>query len=238
MPDTSRPAPKDAAGNPARVVEFQRISGQGGPPNNLPLQLSSFVGRGREAAEVEALLSEHRLLTLTGPGGSGKSRLALRVASRVLDGYEDGAWLVELAPLSEPDLVPGTVAFVLGVTETPGTPLVDSLLAHLEPREALLVVDNCEHLVGACASLAGTLLRSCPNLRILATSREVLGLPGEAHFPVPSLSLPDPRRLSPAEGLSGYEATALFVERARTARPGFSPTDANALAVAQICHRR
>ena len=237
MPDTSRPAPKDAAGNPARVVEFQRISGQGGPPNNLPLQLSSFVGRGREAAEVEALLSEHRLLTLTGPGGSGKSRLALRVASRVLDGYEDGAWFVELAPLSDPDLVPGTVASVLGVTETPGTPLVDSLLAHLEPREALLVVDNCEHLVGACASLAGTLLRSCPNLRILATSREVLGLPGEAHFPVPSLSLPDPRRLSPAEDLSGYEATALFVERARTARPGFSPTDANALAVAQICHR-
>ena len=181
----------------------------GRSPNNLPLQLTSFVGRVRELAMVEELLADHRLLTLTGPGGSGKTRLALTAASAMAEDFQDGIRLVELAPLSDPDLVPQAVASVLGVRGTPGTPLVDSLFLHLESREILLVVDNCEHLVGACASLAETLLRRCPELRILATSREAFGVPGEALFFVPPLSLPDPRRLPAVDGLLSYEAAGL-----------------------------
>ena len=177
MSDTSQPAPKDTAGDPGSVVEFPGPREGGRPHNNLPLQLSSFIGRGREVSEVEALLADNRLLTLTGPGGSGKTRLALAVASEVLDGY-DGAWLVELAPLSDPDLVPQAVASVLGVKETPGTPLLEPLADHLRRKHLLLVVDNCEHLVEACAELADALLRRCPDLSILATSREALGVVG------------------------------------------------------------
>ena len=146
-------------------------------------------------------------------------------------------WLVKLAPLSDPDLAPQAVASVLGIRETPGAALVDSLCVHLASREALLVLDNCEHLVGACASLVETLVRSCPRLRILATSREALGVRGETLFAVPPLSLPDPRRISAMESLGGYEAARLFVERARVVRPEFEITEQNAMAVAQICYR-
>ena len=135
--------------------------------NNLPLPLTGLVGREREITEVKERLDDHRLLTLTGSGGSGKTRLALAVALEVVEGYGDGVWLVELASLSDPELVPQAVASVVGVREAPGTPLVDSLCFHLGSREVLLVLDNCEHLVGACASLAEPLLHSCPNLRIL-----------------------------------------------------------------------
>jgi non-specific serine/threonine protein kinase len=188
-------------------------------------------------AEVEGLLRDHRLVTLTGPGGSGKTRLALAGASKVAEEFEDGVWLVELAPLSDPDLVPQAVASVLGVRETPGTPLADSLCLHLESRGALLVVDNCEHLVEACADLAETLLRSCPELRILATSREMLGVPGETLFAVPPLSLPDTHHLSSGGGRSRDDASKLFVERARAVRPGFALTEVNAMPVAQVCYR-
>ena len=188
-------------------------------------------------AEIGALLSEHRLLTLTGPGGSGKTRLALRVASGAVEGYEDGVWLVELTPLTDPELVPQAVASVLGVRESPERSLMETLAAHLGSKTELLVLDNCEHLVGACASLAEALLGRCPNLSVLATSREALGAEGEALFFVPSLSLPDPRRLPAADGLPGYEAARLFAERARAVRPTFEVTEQNAMAVAQVCHR-
>ncbi|MGH3146879.1 MAG: ATP-binding protein, partial [Rubrobacter sp.] len=237
MPDSPRPARKNTGGNPESVVVYTAPSKHGLPPNNLPLQLTSFVGRERKMARGAGLLAGHRLLTLTGPGGSGKTRLALTVASGAAERFENGVWLVELASLSDPDLVPQAMASVLGVRETPGTPLVDSLRVHLENRQILLVLDNCEHLVEACADLAGTLLRSCPDLRILATSREALGVPGETVFPVPPLSLPDPRHLPAVESLSHYEAARLFVERARGVRPDFALTEQNALAAAQICYR-
>jgi non-specific serine/threonine protein kinase len=188
-------------------------------------------------AEVEKLLKKHRLLTLTGPGGSGKTRLALAVAREVLDGYEDGAWLVELAPLSDPELVPQAVASVLMVREAPGRSLLETLAEHLRSKTALLVLDNCEHLVGASASLAEALLRRCPDLSILATSREALGVEGETLFVVPPLSLPDPRHLPALDGLSDYEAVYLFAERARAVRPGFEITEENAVSVAKVCHR-
>ena len=233
---------KDAA-QPSRSIEddqtgaFPRRQELGLPPNNLPLQLTSFVGRGREMAQTRALLESNRLLTLTGPGGSGKTRLALAVASGMEEDFEDGVWLVELAALSDPDLVPKALASVLGVRVTPGTPLVDSLCAYLQSRQTLLVMDNCEHLVRACAELAETLLRSCPNLNILATSREMLGVPGETLFAVHSLSLPDPHR-SPSPGdRPSDEATELFVERARAVRPGFALGEGNAMAVAHVCYR-
>jgi predicted ATPase/DNA-binding CsgD family transcriptional regulator len=229
MTEPPQPAPKNTVGGQMAEVP--------GAPNNLPLQLTSFIGREREMAQIGELLDANRLLTLTGPGGSGKTRLALAVASEAAHSFEDGVWLVELASLSDPDLVGQAVASVLGVRETPGTPLVDSLRGYLKPRHTLLVLDNCEHLVNACAFLAETLLRSCPEVRILVTGREPLGVAGEVQVAVPPLSLPDPRRLFDAGGLAQYEAVALFLERARAMRPGFEITDRNALTVARICYR-
>src|SRR5215212_2875798 len=212
----------------------------GRPKNNLPFQLTSLVGRRREIAKVEDMITEARLLTLTGPGGSGKTRLALAVAAEVVaevEDYEDGAWLVELGSLSDPELVLQALASVLGVREAPGSPLLETLSDHLRSRSMLLVLDNCEHLVGACASLAEALLRSCANLSILATSREALGVTGESIFSVPPLSLPDPRRLPAPEGLTRYESTRLFIERARAAKHDFALTMGNAMAVSQVCYR-
>jgi hypothetical protein len=156
------------------------------PPHNLPLELSSFVGREKELAEVKRLLENNRLLTLTGSGGCGKTRLAL-AAGEMADGFEDGIWLTELASLTDPSLVPQAVASTLGVREQPGRSPTETLAGYLQSRKVLLVLDNCEHLIEACAELAETLLRSCPELRILATSREALGITGEVAWPVPSL---------------------------------------------------
>ena len=205
--------------------------------NNLPLQLTGLVGREREIAEVGRLLADARLLTLTGPGGSGKTRLALTVAGEVVEEYEDGAWVVELAPLSDPELVPQAVASVLGVREVPGSPLLKTLADHLLSKSMLLVLDNCEHLIDSSASLAEALLRRCPDLSILATSREALGLTGESSWPVPPLSLPDPRHLPAVESLPSYEAARLFIERAVAVEPGFEPNSQNAMAIAQVCYR-
>src|ERR671913_1762039 len=163
-------------------------------PNNLPLELSSFVGREKELAEVKRLLEDSRLLTLTGSGGCGKTRLALAVASELSEGFEDGVWLVELAPLADPSLVAQAVGSTLGVREQPGRSLTEMLSGYLGSKKLLLVLDNCEHLVEACAELAEALLRFCPGLGVLATSREALGITGEIAWPVPSLSLPDVRR--------------------------------------------
>src|SRR5215203_460020 len=235
MPETPQPAPKNTAGDPGSVVEFPGRPERGRPPNNLPLRLSSFIGRGREVAELQTVLSDHRLITLTGPGGAGKTRLAIEVASEVVHDFRDGAWLVELAPLSDPDLVAQAVAQALGVREAPGRPLIGALLEHLEGREALLVLDNCEQLIDACATLADALLRLCPKLRILASSREALSISGERTWPVPSLSSPDFHNLPPVQDLKSYEAIRLFVERARAVVPTFELMENNAPAVARLC---
>jgi predicted ATPase len=163
--------------------------------------------------------------------------LALAVASGVSERFEDGSWLVELAPHSDPELVPQAVASALSVREEPGRPLSETLSGYLEAREQLLVLDNCEHLVGACAELADALLRSCASLRILATSREALGVPGEALFAIPPLSLPDLRHLPAVKDLLHSEATVLFVERASAVKRDFALDESNAMAVAQVCYR-
>ena len=207
-------------------------------PNNLPRQLTSFVGREREMKEVKDLLSRTVLLTLTGPGGSGKTRLVLQVGADLIESFPDGVWLVELEALSDPARVPQAVAFALSVREEMSQrSLTDTLVDFLRPKSLLLILDNCEHVLSACASLAETLLRSCPHLRILATSQEGLRVSGELIYQVPSLSTPDPRRLPPLEQLTQYEAVRLFVERAAFSQPRFSLTPANASSVVQVVHR-
>jgi len=205
---------------------------------NLPLALTSFVGRERERLEVKRLLAMTRLLTLTGAGGCGKTRLALELASDLVGAYPDGVWLIELAPLSDPALVEQTMAQALGVREQPGRPLLETLKDTLRSRKMLLVVDNCEHLVEAVAQLADALLASCPYLRILATSREALNTAGEINWVVPSLTVPDSRQEAyTAKDLEAYESVRLFVQRARQRDPSFVLTLQNAPAVAEVCRR-
>jgi predicted ATPase/DNA-binding SARP family transcriptional activator len=209
--------------------------------HNLPARLTSFVGREREIAEVTGLLARSRLVTLTGTGGCGKTRLALEVAARVVDWFADGAWLVELAALTEGQLVVQAVASTLGLRQRSGRPLTEMLVEYVQPRHLLLLLDNCEHLISDCAALADLLLRACPRLHILATSREALGVAGETRWRVPSLHTPDPRTL-PAGGelpslLADYDAVRLFVDRARLSEPGFTLTPQNAVAVVHVCYR-
>jgi predicted ATPase/DNA-binding CsgD family transcriptional regulator len=207
-----------------------------GPTNNLPIQLSSFIGREREIAEVKRLLSESRLVTLTGAGGCGKTRLAIQVASHVIESFADGVWWVELAALADETLVPQAVAQTLGVREVPIQALSETLANHLRAKELLLVIDNWEHLITACAQLTEHLLRTCPNLKILAASREPLAIGGETIYLVSTLSLPEPNDYSPTRLLQS-EAVRLFVERARAVKPDLALTEQNARAVAQICQR-
>jgi predicted ATPase/class 3 adenylate cyclase len=205
-------------------------------PNNLPLQLTSFVGRRDQIAETVRLLSEHRLVTLTGPGGTGKTRLALEVATELLPSFPDGIFFVDLAPIADPDQVCPSICEVLGVREEPGSDLIDTLLTRLQGKALLLVLDNFEHLLEASA-LVDQVLGRVADLKLLVTSRTRLGLYGEHEQLVPPLALPDPRHLPDLEALSQYEAVALFIERARAARLEFAVTNENAPAVAEICAR-
>ncbi len=223
--------------HPALPADFPKLKSLNPQQNNLPQQLTSFVGRETEIAAVERLLADARLLTLTGPGGAGKTRLALQVAAETVDQYPDGVWLVELAPLSDPALVPQEIASALDIREEAGRALAQTLVEQLSARQLLLVLDNCEHLVEACAQLADRLTRACPQLKILASSRERLGVAGEITYAVPSLSLPTCDPIPPLETLLQYEAVRLFVERASAVLPGFVPTPANAPALVQICRR-
>ena len=195
------------------------------------------MGREQDMFEVKRELATTRLLTLTGAGGSGKTRLAMEVARSLIVAYPDGVWFVELAPLSEEILVPKAVAEALKVPERSSETLTDTLVEALGDRHLLLVVDNCEHLIEAAAGLADKLLDSCPGMRILATSREALGVEGEARWLVPPLSVPDPQDTPSSGQLEDYESVRLFVERARGRDPAFALSPENAFAVAEICSR-
>jgi non-specific serine/threonine protein kinase len=203
----------------------------------LPAPLTRFIGREREAAEVARTLAAARLLTLTGVGGCGKSRLALHVAAAEHERFVDGVAWVELAPLSDPALAARSVAAALGVREQAGRPLVSTLAGALQERCLLLVLDNCDHLLDACATLAEALLGACPRLTVLATSRQPLGVAGEVAWRVPSLDLPEATVQPTAATLAGVDAVRLFVDRARLVQPSFAVTDANADTVHRLCAR-
>lgn len=217
--------------------EFPPLKTLDTPPNNLPIQLTSFIGREKEIAEIKRLLAATRLLTLTGAGGAGKTRLSLQVAADLLDGFKNGAWFIELAPLSDLNLVPQTIAAALGLQNQSARPMLDALNDYLKEKTLLLVLDNCEHLIQACAELADALLHYSPRFKILATSREALSVAGETIFRVPSLSLPDANKLPPLDVLSQYESVRLFTDRAFSAQPNFVLTGENASAVAEVCQR-
>jgi len=216
-------------------------------PHNLPAQLTSFIGRGKEIDKIKRLLiggkgdsQSHpyaRLVTLTGPGGTGKTRLSLQAAAQLLDGFPDGVWLVELAPLTDPDLVTQTAANALGMHLSAGPQTFSFLVDYLQTKRLLMIFDNCEHLIAACAWLADALLHACPDLSILVSSREALGIDGEMPFVVPPLTTPEIYRQTNLDELAQYEAIRLFVERASTASPGFELTAANASALLQVCQR-
>ncbi|HET6822477.1 MAG TPA: helix-turn-helix domain-containing protein [Anaerolineales bacterium] len=205
-------------------------------PNNLPASLTTFIGREKEQAEILQWISTHRLVTLTGSGGVGKTRISLQVGGQVLEEYPNGVWMAELAPLSDPELLPQTVASVFGIiTQSAITSYTQPLINFLRSKTTLLILDNCEHLLDASAHLADTLLKQCPDLKILATSREALGILGEIVYHMPSLGLPDIQQT--LETFREYESVRLFEERAQLAQPDFKLTLENASSVAQICSR-
>jgi predicted ATPase/DNA-binding SARP family transcriptional activator len=219
---------------PAVPVEEKRKEP---PKTNLPIPLTSFIGREREIEEMKHLLSTTRLLTLTGTGGIGKTRLAIQAARDLITLYKDGIWWVELAPVFDNRLVPQVVAQVVGVRESAAQPIAALLKGFLREKQLLLILDNCEHLIAACAQLADDLLTQCAHLRILTTSREPLGITGETVLHVPTLSFPVLAHVSQLQNLQEFESIQLFAERAAAIRPKLALTQENMLAATQICRR-
>ncbi len=217
--------------------QFPPLNTISAPRHNLPAQLTSFIGHETDITDVMQLLKNARLITLTGAGGTGKTRLSLQIANDVLDQYADGVWMVEFAPLFDPLLVPRITAMAIGLRDEPHRPVIDLLCDYLREKQMLILLDNCEHLVDACAQLADTLLHACPQLHLLATSREVLGVAGEKSYLVPSLALPNIQNLPPSKSMSHYEAIQLFIDRATSAVPTFVVTEENVASIAQICQR-
>jgi len=216
--------------------EFPPLKTQKTVNHNLPVKLTSFIGRARELSEAKTRLADSRLLTLIGPGGTGKTRLSIQLGGELLTQFPDGVWMTELAPVSDAVLIPQTIASVFGLREDPGRPLVELVTDYLRAKTALVILDNCEHLIEACARLAESLIQACANLKILASSREALGIAGETTYRVPSLYLPDQTQVT-GEAILEYESVQLFVDRASAANPKFQLTDKNAASVAQVCRR-
>jgi predicted ATPase/class 3 adenylate cyclase len=221
---------------PGLPLNFPPLRTRAGAPHNLPAQPNELIGREEELETVGQLLLREgvRVITLTGPGGTGKTRLALQIGTNLTGDFHDGVYLITLAPISDPNLLAPSIAATLGIRENPARPVLDSLKEYLQSKHMLLVLDNFEQIVSA-APVVASLLATCPGLKVLVTSRTVLHLSGEHEYPVPPLKLPETGRLPAPEGLEGYSAVALFVQRARAVRPGFTLTSENAVAVARVC---
>ena len=223
--------------HPQLRAEFPALRSLEATPNNLPQQLNSFIDREQEMADLRLLLGRQRMLTLLGMGGMGKSRLSVQLGAEVLEDFADGVWLVELAALNDPLMVPQAVASVLGLKEESDTPVLDALRGFVRDRQLLIVLDNCEHLIQACAELARLLLQAGPGVKLVATSRDHLGTAGETVFHVPPLAAPQAGRGESCEVLAGHPAVQLFVDRAVAGHPAFKLDEGNAAAVAEICAR-
>ncbi|MFH1183828.1 MAG: adenylate/guanylate cyclase domain-containing protein [Chloroflexota bacterium] len=236
LKDLVRPEHVYQLNHPELLADFPPLRSVDAFPNNLPVQITSFIGRDRELEQARQRLASSHLLTLIGPGGTGKTRLSLQLAAETLPLFPDGVWIVELAPITDASLVVRSVAAVFGLREQMGMPVRELLLDFLRLKELLLVIDNCEHLVESCAQLVEELLHACLKLKIIASSREALGISGETVFRVPSLALPEESAFG-LEVLAHSESVQLFVERASAANPKFGLTDQNARAIAQICRR-
>jgi predicted ATPase/class 3 adenylate cyclase len=223
--------------HPDLVCDFPPLKSLATYKHNLRRQLSTFIGREKEMADVKHLLKENRLLTLLGPGGTGKTRLMLQVAEEVIEDYPDGVWLVELAALTDPELIPERVSRALNVQEQPGRGLLDTLTEYLRRKNLLLLLDNVEHLVQESAELAGHLLDHCPRLKILVTGREALFIEGETTLQVPSLSLPPKNENPTVEIIRTSEGVQILLDRGRAVNPDFALTEQNAASIAEIVHR-
>ena len=222
---------------PGLAREFPAPRTAEAPRNNLQLEVTSFIGREREIEQATGMLERSSLLTLTGPGGVGKTRIGLRLARGLLDHFEDGVWIVECGTLTDPGFVLPSVVSAIGLTESAGRSLLPAIVDHLRNKRLLLVLDDCDAVLGECAQLAEALVRSCPNVRVLATSREALGVRGEAILPIASLATPDAVSTLRPQDVAAVDACRLFVERAIAVQPTFALTDQNARSVAQICRR-
>jgi predicted ATPase/class 3 adenylate cyclase/DNA-binding CsgD family transcriptional regulator len=229
--DLTRPERVSQLCAPGLPFDFPPLRSLDRLPNNLPVLVTSFVGRATELAETSGLLAERRMVTLTGAGGCGKTRLAIQLGADIVDRFPDGVWMADLARLSDPDLVPKAVADAVDVAELPGQPILDTVVDHLHDREALLIVDNCEHMLDASVDVVEPLLQACPGVRVLATSREPLGAEGEATYRVPSLTLPAHDRDADCSSVR------LFADRAALARPQLRIGPDNLGAVTAICAR-
>jgi predicted ATPase len=218
-----------------KPVQVEKQKEKRAPQHNIPFQLSNFIGREKEQKTIAKLLSSHRLVTLIGEGGIGKTRLSLKVGEGLLDQFPHGVWFVELASLNDPALVSQTVSAVFEIKERSENRLSERLLHFLQPKTLLLILDNCEHLIDACAQMAEALLKNCPHLKILATSREALGVEGEAAYRVPSLSMPKTKQ--DPDQLAGYESIRLFRDRARLSASEFALNAENSPIVVEICRR-
>jgi predicted ATPase len=239
LKDLGRPVQIFQLQAPGLQPEFPPLRSLDNPalPNNLPAQPARFVGRERELSELRRLVADSRLVTLTGAGGAGKTRLAIQLAAELFDDSGDGVWLVELAPVFDEDAVASTILDGLRMATRPGQPPLDTLVTALASQQALIVLDNCEHLIGGCAKVADAILRYCPEIRLLATSREPLGIAGETIYRVPSMSLPDEDGDTGEVDPCSFDAVALFAERAAAQGVGFVLDRASAPLVAQICRR-
>lgn len=223
--------------SPDLTSEFPALKTLDRPMHNLPGQLTTFIGRQKELEAIKNLIATHRMVTLTGSGGAGKTRLSLQVGMDCLNQFSHGVWLLELAPVTDPALVPQTLLAVFNLREDGHRSTDEILIEYLRAKNILLLVDNCEHLIEASALLTERLLHACPNLKILASSREALGIAGEMPFHVPSLETPNPAALPALEVLENVDSIELFTDRARTSKPDFTLTNQNALSIAQICYR-
>jgi len=222
---------------PGLPEQFPPLATLADPRHNLPRQLTPFIGREKEIKQVKDLLAGNSMVTLTGSGGVGKTRLSIRVAEDLVNSFADGIWFVELASLTDPKLVVQTIALTLGLREEAGFSFQEALEFFLKSRQVLLALDNCEHLIEACARLADSLLRQCTRLKLLASSREALGVAGEIVFHVPSLSMPDPQEQAELMKMTDYDAVRLFVERGKAVMPAFHITPESAQYILRICER-